>query len=164
MQRNDSMILIRDVPEAIVEALDGVMATQGRQRVMLRELEEDFTPLLAETDGPLVFVLSQPHDDWTVCFSSLLPDDEWAISEMLAMSLEQPLIYALFSDVNATYAYRVFTDGLLHEEALPGENTEAPLTAETLLDRLDTHGVPRDLVDDRISGFGQEHLLVGYSV
>ncbi|MBV9786796.1 MAG: hypothetical protein JOZ51_01370, partial [Chloroflexi bacterium] len=95
MQRNEKVILIREVPAAIIDALDGVMEAQGLARVALREIEEDFTPLLNEAGGPIVFVLSQPQNDWTACFSSLMPDDEWQIVEALAIGLEQPTAYAL---------------------------------------------------------------------
>ena len=40
MQRNEKLILIRELPAAIVDALDGVMAAQGLTRVALREIEE----------------------------------------------------------------------------------------------------------------------------
>lgn len=162
MQRNEKVMLIRDVPAAIIDALDGIMETQGLVRVALREIEEDFTPLLNEVGGPVVFVLSQPKDDWIACFSSLAAADEWQLVEAVAVSLEQPAVYAVFSDDSATYAYRYFIDGVLHEELLPEQSSDVSLDAEALLAHLETHGVPRDLIDDRVLGFGAEHLLVGY--
>jgi hypothetical protein len=162
MPRNEKLMLIRDVPSAIVDALDGVMQTQGLIRVAMREIEEDFTPLLNEAGGPLVVVLSQPRDDWTACFSSLAPDDEWALIEALAVALEQPAVYALFSAATDTYAYRYFADGVLHEEFVPDENASGSLDEVALLDRLGAHGIPLDLIDDRVLNFGAEHIMVGY--
>jgi hypothetical protein len=162
MLRNEKLILIRDVPPAIIDALDGVMAAQGMQRVAMRELREDWTPLLAEPGEPVVFVLSQPQNDWTACFSSLDPDAEWAITEALALGLEQPAIYALFSDDTGTYAYRYFEDGVLHEELLPDQDDSSRLDSDSLIERLMTHGVSLDLIDDRTINFGADHVLVGY--
>jgi hypothetical protein len=161
VQRNEKLILIRDVPAAVVDALDAVMAAQGLMRIAVRELQEDFTPLLTEAGGPIVFVLSQPQNDWTACFSSLAPDDEWQLTEALAVGLEQPTVYALFNDVASVHAYRYFEDGVLHEERTP-EDDES-LSGEALIERLKNHGIPLDLIDDRALNFGAEHILVGYS-
>lgn len=162
MNRNEKLVLIRDVPAAIIEALDGVMATQSLLRIVTREMEEDWSPLLSEAGGPTVFVLSQPSNDWTACFSSLAPTDEWQLAEALALSLEQPTIYALLSDDTNTYVYRYFADGELHEEFIPDDNETALLDAASLLNRLEAHGVPLELLDDRTVNFGAEHVLVGY--
>lgn len=161
MERNEKLIIIRDVPAAIVDALDGVMATQGLMRIAMREIEEDWTPLLAEAGGPMAFVLSQPHSEWTACFSSLSADDEWMLSEALAQGLEQPTVYAVLSDATGSYAYRYFENGVLHEEFLPDAADER-IDAATLLERLERHGIPIDLVDDRTLTFGAEHILLGY--
>jgi hypothetical protein len=114
VQRNEKLILIRELPAAIIDALDGVMESQGLVRVGLREIEEDWTPLLNEVGGPIAFVLSQPQNDWTACFSSLAPDDEWQLAEALAIGLEQPTVYALCNDDTNVYAYRYFENGVLH--------------------------------------------------
>ncbi len=161
MQRNEKLILIRDIPAAIVDALDGMMAVQGLLRVALREIQEDFTPLLNEAGGPIVFVLSQPQNDWTACFSSLTPDDEWQLVEALAVGLEQPTVYALFNDVANIYAYRYFENGVLHEERTPDDGEY--LNSDALIERLASHGISLDLIDDRTLNFGAEHILVGYS-
>lgn len=162
MQRNEKLTLIRDLPTAIIAVLDGVMATQGLRRIATRELEEDFTPLLNEPGGPLVFVLSQPRDDWTACFSSLVADDEWQLAEALASELEQPTAYVVISEDAERYAYRYFADGVLHEEFIPDDTGEERLDLETLLGKLAAHGIPLDLIDDRSAGFGSEHIMVGY--
>ncbi|HEX6291513.1 MAG TPA: hypothetical protein VFZ66_20185 [Herpetosiphonaceae bacterium] len=161
MQRNEKLMVIHDVPAAIVDALDGVMAAQGLVRVVVREIEEDFTPLLNEPGGPLIFVLSQPQNDWTACFSSLEPDAEWQLIEALSVALEQPAVYALFSDTTSVYAYRYFENGVLHEEYTPDEGER--FSADMLLERLANHGISLDLIDDRTLNFGAEHILVGYS-
>lgn len=161
MQRNEKLILIRELPAAIVDALDGVMDAQGLTRVALREIEEDFTPLLNEEGGPIVFVLSQSQNDWTACFSSLPPDDEWQLAEALAIGLEQPTTYALCNDDTNIYAYRYFENGVLHQEYTP--DTNASFGADELLERLAEHHIPIDLLDDRVLTFGAQHLLVGYS-
>jgi hypothetical protein len=164
MQRNEKLTLIRDLPAAIIATLDGVLATQGLRRVATRELEEDFTPLLTEPGGPLVFVFSQPHDDWTACFSSLEADDEWQLAETLAIELEQPTAYVVISEDIEQYAYRYFADGVLHEEFLPDDSADERLDLATLLDKLSAHGISLDLIDDRSVGFGAEHIMVGYSL
>ncbi len=161
MQRNEKLILIHDVPAAIVDALDGMMATQGLMRVAMHEIQEDFTPLLTETGGPIVFVLSQPHNDWTACFSSLAPDDEWQLTEALAVGLEQPTVYALFNDDTSVYAYRYFENGVLHEEYSPEDGED--FDGAALTERLTNRGISLELVDDRMLNFGAEHILVGYS-
>lgn len=161
MERDDKMILIRDVPAAVIDALDGILATQGLARIALRELHEDWSPLLAETGGPTAFVLSEPQNEWTACFSSLEPDADWQLAEALAMSLEQPTIVLLISAASGQYAYRCFEEGVLREESLPDD--EQPLTEATLMERLAAHGVPPELLDDRRLSFDRMHLLLGYA-
>jgi hypothetical protein len=160
MQRNEKIIFVRDVSAAIIEALDGVMATQGLLRIATREIAEDWTPLLTELGGPTVFVLSQPKQDWTACFSSLVIDDEWQIAEAIAQALEQPTVYAIWSDATGSYAYRYFDEGLLREEYMPG--VDQRLDSAALDERIASHGIPTELIDDRELNFNEEHLLVGY--
>jgi hypothetical protein len=162
MQRTEKLIVVRDLPAAVAEAIDGIMATQGMTQIAAREIEEDFTPLINDPAGPVVIILSEPHDDWTACYTSLSPDDEWALSEALALALEQPTVFALIDDVRNVYAYRYFDDGVLHEEALP-DDMEARLDGTALLERWARHGIPTTLIDDRAAGFGAPHLLLGYS-
>jgi hypothetical protein len=160
MQRNEKIIFVRDVSAAIIEALDGVMAVQGMLRIATREIAEDWTPLLTEFGGPTVFVLSQPKQDWTACFSSLQIDDEWQVAEAIATALEQPTIYAAWSDATGSYAYRYFDEGILREEYMPGEDQGVDSSA--LNERVIAHGIPTELIDDRELNFNEEHLLVGY--
>lgn len=160
MQRHEKLMLIRDVPAAIIDTLDAIMATQGLLRLATRELTEDFTPLLTEEGGPVVFVLSQTKQDWTACFSSLAADDEWQLVEAIAQGLEQPAAYAVFSDTTDTYAYRFFDNGVLHEEYTP--NNEERIDGAGLSERLAAHGIPLELIDDRTLSFDEEHVLVGY--
>lgn len=160
MQRHEKLMLIRDVPGAIIDTLDGIMATQGLIRLATRELAEDFTPLLTEEGGPAVFVLSQTKQDWTACFSSLAADDEWQLVEAIALGLEQPTAYVVFSDTTDTYAYRFFADGVLHEEQTP--TSEERIDGMGLSERLQAHGIPLELIDDRTLSFDEEHVLVGY--
>jgi hypothetical protein len=161
VQRNEKELFIRDLPAAIIDVLDGIMAAHGLMRVALREIEEDFTPLLNEAGGPVVFVLSQPQNDWTACFSSLPPDDEWQLAEALAVGLEQPTAYALCNDVASVYAYRYFENGILREECAPEDGMA--FGADALLEHFAQHAIPFDLIDDRTLNFGAEHVLVGYS-
>lgn len=161
MQRNEKIVLIREVPSAIIEALDGVMDAQGLMRLATREIAEDFTPLLADPDGPVAVVLSLPNNDWTACWTSLAPDDEWMLAEAIAVGLSQPTVYAVLSDDTTTYAYRYFEDAILHEEFLP-DDLSARFDAETLLARLAARDIPLELLDDRTQNFGAEHILIGY--
>ncbi|PLS82078.1 MAG: hypothetical protein CYG59_05060 [Chloroflexi bacterium] len=160
MQRHEKLMLIRDVPAAIIATLDAIMVTQGLMRLATRELAEDFTPLLTEEGGPTAFVLSEPKGDWTACFSSLTADDEWQLVEAIAVGLEQPTMYAVFSDATDTYAYRFFADGVLHEEYTP--TGQEPIDGTVLSERLAAHGIPLELIDDRTLSFNEQHLLVGY--
>ncbi len=131
-------------------------------RIATREIAEDFTPLLTEQGGPTVVVLSQTKDDWTACFSSLMPDTEWQLAEAVAVGLEQPTVYAIFSDATETYAYRYFADGVLHEEFLP--TGDERLDGAMLSKRLAAHAIPAALIDDRTLTFNEQHLLVAYGV
>lgn len=160
MQRNEKIIFVRDVSAAVIEALDGVMTAQGLLRIATREIAEDWTPLLTEFGGPTVFVLSQPKQDWTACFSSLAIDDEWQIAEAIAQALAQPTVYAIWSDATGSFAYRYFDEGLLREEYMPG--VDQRLDSAALDERVAAHGIPPELIDDRELSFNEEHLLVGY--
>ena len=162
MRRSEKLILVRDTPATIVAALDALLAGDGYERVATRSIREDFSPLLHEEDGPLVFVLSPPRDEWVACFTSLALADEWELVEALAAGLEQPVVYALFDAVQDLYMYRYFAQGELREEALPEASAGPRLDETTTLQRLQQHGIGVDLVDDRIAGFDQEHLVVGY--
>lgn len=163
MQRNEKLILIRDTPEALVDALDGIMEAQGFHCVALRTVTEDWTPLVATTEGPVVFVVSQSGGEWTACFSSLTPDGEWILSEALAASLQQPTVYALIHDAAGVYAYRYLEAGTLREEFDPADEQQANFGAVELLERLASHTIPLDLIDDRILNVGQPHLVIGYA-
>ena len=160
MQRHEKLMLIRDVPAAIIDTLNAIMATQGQIRLATRELTEDFTPLLTEEGGPTVFVLSQTKQDWTACFSSLAADDEWQLAEAIALSLQQPTAFVVFSDTTDTYAYRFFAEGILHEEHTP--TNEERLDGGVLSEKLAAHAIPLELIDDRTLSFDEEHVLVGY--
>ncbi len=164
MTRSDKLLLIHDTPEAIVQALDAIMLSLGRRRVALRELDEDFTPLLADPGEPQVVVLSPAHDEWTACFTSLSPDQDWDLAEALGVGTEQPVAFVLVDEMLSVYAYRYFADGVLHEELLPDESVELGIDADALLERAARHGIPRSLVDDRVLDFGQRHLLVAYGI
>ncbi len=163
MQRNEKIILIRETPEALVDALDGIMRVQGFHCIALRTVTEDWTPLVTTVEGPTVFVISQSGGEWTTCFSSLAPDEEWTLSEALAASLQQPTVYALIHDAAGVYAYRYFEDGMLREEFDPATEQQANFGAAELLERLASHTIPLDLIDDRILNVGQPHLVVAYA-
>jgi hypothetical protein len=162
MRRSEKLILVRDLPASIVNALDSIMQDQAFERVALRAITEDFSPLLSEPGGPVVFVLSPPRDEWVACFSSLSPDAESEIAVQLAAALEQPVIYVLLDGDSGRNLYRFFDNGDLHEEALPDDETT--LDEVALLDKLVAHGIDAALIDDRTTGFGAEHFVVGYSV
>ncbi len=163
MSRSEKLILVRELPSTIVNALDAVLDAQGYDRIALQAISEDFTPLLHEPEGPLAFVLSPVRDEWVACFSSLDADAEADLAAALARGIAQPVIYALFDAQRGVVAYRYFEDGDLREEALPGEDGEQ-LDEAGLLAKLEAHGVDAALVDDRAAGFGAEHLVVGYTV
>ncbi len=163
MLRNEKLILIRETPEALVDALNGIMNAQGFHCVALHTVTEDWTPLLTTTEEPVVFVISQSGGEWTACFSSLAPDEEWTLSEALAASLQQPTVYALIHDAVGIYAYRYFEDGTLREEFDPADERQASFGATELLERLASHTIPLDLIDDRVLNVSQPHLVVGYT-
>ena len=160
MSRSDKLFLVHDTPEATVEALDAIMASIGRRRVALRELDELADPVRRVHE----VVLSPSHNDWIACFTSLTPDQDWDLAEALAVGTEQPVAFLLIDDTQNVYAYRYFVDGVLHEETLPEESIEQGLDADALLERAERHGIPRSLVDDRVLGFGQRHLMVAYGM
>ena len=163
MRRSEKLILIKDEPAAVVEVLDAILEAQGYERMAAQTISEDFSPLLHEEGGPLAFVLSPPRNEWVACFTSLAFQAEWELAEALARGLEQPVVYALFDAERDVYLYRYFEHGELHEEALPDAAGQEQLDETALLEMLQRHGVDVALVDDRIEGFGQEHLVVGYS-
>ena len=162
MSRSEKLTLVREFPSTIVTALDALMQSEGYLRVGAESINEDFTPLLAEEGGPIVFVLSAPQSEWVACFSSLDLDAEWDLVETLAHAIECPVVYAVFAPERGVYLYRYWDRGELHEEIVPADG-EAPTLDETaLLEKLATHGIDATLVDDRVDSFGAEHLVVGY--
>jgi hypothetical protein len=163
MSRSEKLILVRAEPSGCVAALDAILAGRGYRRAATRSISEDFSPLLNEAGDPLAFVFSAASGEWCACFTSLAFAAEWEVAEELATAIQQPLVHAIFDEKYAVYGYRYFEGGELREEALP-EGEETPeLDEEALLQRLQEHGIPPDLVDDRATGFGHEHLVVGYT-
>ena len=163
MSRSEKLILVKDVPAAIVEALDVIFGEAGFARLAAETIQEDFTPLLAEEGGPWALVMSPQRGDWVACVTSLSPEADWDLAESLARALRQPVVYALFAAEQEVYVYRYFEDGQLHEEARPGDLSGEPLDESGLLVRLEQRGIDVSLVDDRVAGFGEEHLVLGYS-
>ena len=163
MRRSEKLILVKDQPEAVVEVLDAILEAQGYERMAARTISEDFSPLLHEEGGPLAFVVSPPRNDWIACFTSLSLQAEWELAEALAHGLEQPVLYTLFDAEREVYLYRYFEHGELHAEALPEASGGERLDEVALLAILQRYGVDAALVDDRVEGFGQEHLVVGYN-
>lgn len=164
MSRSEKLILVHDLPGSIVQALDGILAGQGYVRTAATTIAEDFSPILYEEGGPIAFVLSTPHDDWVACFTSLGVDEEGDLADALARALQQPVVYALFAAEQDLYVYRYWEQGDLREEVLPDADGVERLDEDALLDRLVRHGISPALVDDRASGFGEEHVVVGYAV
>lgn len=162
MSRSEKLILVRDVPGAIVQALDAILVGQGYARMAAQTISEDFSPILNEPGGPLVFVLSAPHDDWVACFTSLSPEAEAELSGDLSRALQQPVVYALFAPEQDLYVYRYWEAGDLREEALPDASVSEQLDEHGLQERLARHAIPLTLLDDREAGFGEEHIVVGY--
>ncbi|WP_026369572.1 hypothetical protein [Kallotenue papyrolyticum] len=162
MLRDEHLLIIRDTPAAILDALDGLLGAQGWRCLGIREVREDWTPLLVGQPGVIVFVLSRPRQEWTACFSSLAPAAEWELAEALAGLLEQPLVYTVINDHTALYAYRYFAAGLLREEAPLADAGAAALDWPTFQARLAAHGVPLALLDDRRLDFGAPHLVAAY--
>ena len=162
MSRSEKLILIKDLHGAIVDALDGIFAAQGFERAALQTISEDFSPLLHEGGEPLAFVLSPPRDEWVACWTSLDPDAEAEIARALASALEQPVVYALFGGEQGANVYQYYKNGELSEESLPQMPDDPRLDEAALLDKLADHGVDVTLVDDRLAGFGAEHLVIGY--
>ena len=164
MSRSEKLILVKDLPGAIVSALDTIFEAQGFERVALQTISEDFSPLLEEVGGPIAVVLSPPHNDWIACWTSLDPDAEAQLAAAVAAGLEQPVIYAIFGGDSGINVYRYYENGDLHEEALPEASGEPGLDEPALLAKLAEHGVDAALIDDRDSGFGAEHVVVGYTL
>ena len=163
MARNEKLILVKDLPGAVVEALDAIFAAQGYQRMASQTIQEDFSPLLSEAGGPLAIVLSMPRNEWIACFTSLSLQAEWELAEALARALEQPLLHTILGAEHDVYVYRYFVDGQLHAEALPDAPDVERLDEQTLLAKLAQHGIDAALVDDRTQGFGEEHIVLGYN-
>lgn len=162
MSRSEKLILVQDLPEAIVDALDALLETQGYERVASRSISEDFTPLLNEAGGPLAFVLSLPRGEWVACWTSLDPDPESELAAAVAAALERPVVYLVLGGASGVNAYRYWESGNLHEEALPVDTSGPGLDEPAIMARLRQHGIAPELVDDRVAGFGDEHLLLGY--
>ena len=162
MSRSEKLILLQPDQAGCIAALDVILGTRGYRRAATRTIREDFSPLLNEAGDPLAFVFSAPVGNWIACFTSLSFAVEWEVAEELAAALEQPLVHAVFDGVYGVYGYRYFEGGELREEALAEGDTQE-LDETTLLQRLQEHGVAPELVDDRVTGFGQEHLVVGYA-
>lgn len=162
MSRSEKLILVHDVPGAIVQALDAILVEQGYARTAAQTISEDFSPILNETGGPLAFILSSPHDDWVACFTSLAPEPEAELASNISRALEQPVVYALFAPEQDLYVYRYWEAGDLREEALPDIAGAERLDEQGLHDRLSAHGIPLALLDDREAGFGEQHVVVGY--
>lgn len=162
MSRSEKLLLVRELPSTIVSTLDVILQDQGYMRLGIEALHEDFSPLLVEEGGPIVFVLSAPQAEWVACFSSLAPDAEWEIAETLASAIECPVVYTIFAPERDTYIYRYWDQGDLHEEIIHMPGGEQVLDESGLLAQLATHGIDAALVDDRIASFGVEHLVVGY--
>lgn len=162
MSRSEKLILVRDVPSSVVDALDAILQAWGFERVAVETISEDFSPLLAEQGGPVAFVLSPPRDEWLACFTSLSVEAEATVAEAVARALEQPVAHVLFDGSAGVVAYRYYEGGALHEEALPG--TGEALDEAGLIEKLRAHGVDTALVDDRTTGFGDEHVVVGYTM
>ena len=81
----------------------------------------------------------------------------------MARGRERPVVYALFDADRHIYLYRYFDHAELHAEALPEAPDGERLDEAGLLAIAQRHGIEVALVDDRVEGFGQEHLVVGYS-
>ena len=162
MSRSEKLILLQADPAGCIAALDVILGTRGYRRAATRTIREDFSPLLHEAGDLLAFVFSAPVENWIACFTSLAFAVEWEVAEELAAALEQPLVHAVFDEAYGVYGYRYFEGGELREEALPEGDIEA-LDETMLLHRLQEHGITPELVDDRLGGFGQEHLVVGYA-
>jgi hypothetical protein len=163
MSRSEKLILVRAEPTDCIAALDAILATRGYQRAVTRAINEDFSPLLHETGDPLAFVFSTAFGDWSACFTSLAFAAEWEVAEELAVAIQQPLVHAVFDGTYAVYGYRYFDGGELREESLPEGDEDAELDEDGLLEILQKHGIAPELVDDRITGFGHEHLVVAYA-
>jgi hypothetical protein len=164
MTRNETLILIKNLPSTAIDGLDSIFEARGYRRTVLRTIDEDFTPLLSEEGGPIIFVLSLPQDDWIACWTSLPIDSEWEVAEELAQELEEPVACAVFSSELSLYMYRYWENGDLREEATAEMPDNERLDENALLAHLHRHGVAQALIDDRVDGYGQEHIVAGYSL
>ncbi|GAC1353574.1 MAG: hypothetical protein NVS4B8_17930 [Herpetosiphon sp.] len=161
MNRNEHMLVVKAGLAAVTGALDTILAPHGFQRTTTRRIREDFTPLLNEPNGPIAFVLSDPEQEWTACWSTLTPTSEWRLAETLARRLEQPVFYALFAAERDLYAYRYWDAGRLQAEALPRYH-DSSLDEAGLLDVLAARHIPPTLIDDRRLRFATPHTVLGY--
>lgn len=164
MSRNETLILVKNLPSTAIDGLDSVFEVRGYRRTILRTIDEDFTPLLTEEGGPIIFVLSMPQDDWIACWTSLPIDSEWEIAEALAQASEEPVACAVFSSEPSLYVYRYWENGDLREEAVAEMPDNGPLDEPTLLAHLQRHGIVATLIDDRVDGYGHEHIVTGYTL
>ena len=162
MDMNELLLLIRETPATVAMALDELMTSQGYVAVAARDLRQDFTPLLVTDDGGVAFVLSQPREDWIACFTSLDASDLWAVAEDLARALAQPLFLVLLAPAQGIVAYRYFIEGNLRAELEPEPGQPPALDQAGLIELLAGHGVPVELLYDRVAHFGQEHLGIAY--
>jgi hypothetical protein len=163
MNLNELLLLIRETPATVAIALDELMASRGYVAVAARDLHQDFTPLLVTDDGGVAFVLSQPREDWIACFTSLDATDLWEIVEDLARAISQPLFLILVAQAHDIVAYRYFFEGNLRAELEPGPGQPPALDQAGLVELLASHGVPAELLYDRVEHFGEEHLGIAYA-
>lgn len=162
MSRNETLILVKNPQSTVIDGLDMLMAARDYERTILRTIDEDFTPMLTEQGGPVVFVLSQPEDDWIACWTSLPVDGEWEIAQMLAVATEEPVAAVVFNADPAMHIYRFWDNGDLREEATADMPDNEDLTETSLLAHLARHGIAESLIDDRVDGYGREHIALGY--
>jgi hypothetical protein len=163
MNLNELLLLIHETPATVAVALDELMAAHGYVAVAARDLHQDFTPLLVTDDGGIAFVLSQPREDWIACFTSLDATDLWAIVEELARVLAQPILLVLIAADQDIVAYRFFEEGRLRAELEPEPGAAPALDQAGLIELVKRHGVPVELLYDRVEYFGQEHLGIAYA-
>ncbi len=162
MSRNETLILVKNPQSTVVDGLDMIFEARGYRRTILRTIDQDFSPMLGEEGGPLIFVLSQPQDDWIACWTSLPLEGEWEIAESLAQALDEPVACVVLSADPALHIYRYWDQGDLREEATADMPDNEQLNETTLLAHLARHGITEALIDDRVDGYGREHIVAGY--
>ncbi len=161
MSRNESLIMVQASPATVVAALDTLLATEGLARTTMHTITVDWLPLITDPAGPLAVVLSAPVDEWVGCWTSLDLDSEWVLAESLALALDLPVGCVVASGAQALYGYRLWHEGDLRAESLPG--VDSPLDETALLAELTEHGLPPALLDERTDNFAAEHLVLGYT-